>query len=120
MGDPPLMRTTALASFAACLAAGALFASTALADPPRRVAIRVDERGYHPGSVEVERGETVTLVFTRTSERGCGGTLVIPSRDLRRSLPVGEAVAVTLEVGERDRIAFTCGMGMYRGALVVR
>ncbi|MEC7519670.1 MAG: cupredoxin domain-containing protein [Myxococcota bacterium] len=97
-----------------------LITSVTLADPPRRFEITVDERGYHPGSVEVERGERITLVFTRTSERGCGGTLVIPSHDIRRELPVGERVAVTLDVGDRDRVAFTCGMGMYRGALVVR
>jgi plastocyanin domain-containing protein len=86
---------------------------------PREIAIRVDERGYHPGSVRVRPGERVTLVFTRTTSRGCGGTVVIPSRDIRRTLPVDEPVSITLTVPERDRLAFTCGMGMYRGALVV-
>lgn len=85
----------------------------------RQIQIRVDERGYHPGSVHVERGETITLVFTRTTSRGCGGTLVIPSRNIRRELPVNESVSVRLTIRERDRLTFTCGMGMYRGSLVV-
>lgn len=86
---------------------------------PRRIAIQVDERGYHPASVRVSRGETVTLVFTRTTRRGCGGTIVIPSRDIRRELPVNEEVEITLTIRERERLTFTCGMGMYRGSLVV-
>ena len=86
---------------------------------PRRVEIQLDERGYHPDRVPVRPGETVTLVFTRTAAAGCGGTIVIPSRDIRRELPVGHAVEITLTVRGREELTFTCGMGMYRGALVV-
>lgn len=97
----------------------ALGATSVSAQEPRRVEIRLDERGYHPDRVHVRQGETVTLVFTRTSAAGCGGTIVIPSRDLRRELPVGRAVEITLTVRDREELTFTCGMGMYRGALVV-
>ena len=84
-----------------------------------RHAIEVDARGYHPDRVEARAGEPVTLVFTRTTEAGCGEELVIASQDIRRDLPVGEAVEVTFtpEVGE---VTFACGMEMYRGAVVVR
>lgn len=98
----------------------ALLAAPAVGqDAPRRIDVRVDERGYHPGTIPVERGETVTLVFTRTTSRGCGGTLVVPSRDIRRELPVDRPVEITLTIRDRERLTFTCGMGMYRGALVV-
>lgn len=85
----------------------------------RRIPIRVDERGYHPGTVRVRPGETVTLVFTRTSDRGCGGTLVVPSQHLRRELPLNQPVEVTLAIRDRESLSFTCGMGMYRGSVVV-
>lgn len=105
-----------LSAFAIVLAC----ASTAMAqDPVRRVDIRVDERGYHPGTVRVQPGETITLILTRTTERGCGGTVVIPSRNIRRALPVNRPVEITLTVRERESLSFTCGMGMYRGSIVV-
>lgn len=85
----------------------------------RRIPIRVDEQGYHPGTVRARPGETLTLVFTRTTERGCGGTLVVPSLDLRRELPLNRPVEVTLTVPEPGAVSFTCGMGMYRGSVVV-
>lgn len=95
-------------------------ASTGTAqDTVRRVEIRVDERGYHPGTVRVQPGETITLVFTRTTSAGCGGTVVIPSRNIRRQLPVNEPVEITVTVRERESLSFTCGMGMYRGSVVV-
>lgn len=109
-----LLSTTTVALLLGCLATPAIAQSNG-----REIQIRVDERGYHPGSVHVERGETVTLVFTRTTARGCGGTLVIPSRNVRRELPVDQPVSVRLSIRERERLSFTCGMGMYRGSLVV-
>jgi plastocyanin domain-containing protein len=101
------------------LGAAAASAQSASGPSPRRVDIRVDERGYHPARVPVRPGETVTLVFTRTSSRGCGGSVVIPSRAVRRELPVGRPVEITLTIRDREEVTFTCGMGMYRGALLV-
>lgn len=95
-------------------------ASAALAQgDARRIPIRVDEQGYHPGTVRVGPGEAVTLVFTRTSNRGCGGTLVVPSRNIRRELPLNRPVEVTLTIRDQESLSFTCGMGMYRGSVVV-
>jgi plastocyanin domain-containing protein len=111
-----MYRRVFLSSVVACVLGAS--AASAQSDA-RRIEIRVDQRGYHPGTVRVREGETVTLVFTRTTSRGCGGTVVIPSRDIRRELPVGEPVEITLTIRERERLTFTCGMGMYRGALVV-
>ena len=93
--------------------------SVAAQSDGRQIQIRVDEHGYHPGRVHVARGETVTLVFTRTTSRGCGGTVMIPSRNIRRELPVGQPVSIRLTIRERESLAFTCGMGMYRGSVVV-
>jgi plastocyanin domain-containing protein len=82
--------------------------------------ITVDQDGYHPARVEARAGEPVTLVFRRTSEEGCGEELVIPEHDIRRDLPLGEPVEVTFTPTHAGSIAFTCGMDMYRGDVVVR
>ena len=84
------------------------------------IAIEVGSSGYEPSEVEARAGEPLTLIFTRTSDEGCGGELVIASQDIRRTLPLNEAVSVTFTPSEAARLRFTCGMDMYDGAIVVQ
>lgn len=85
----------------------------------RTVAIDVG-REYTPSEVTATPGEALHLVFTRTTDEGCGQQLVFPELDIRRDLPLDEPVAVDVTAPASGRLGFTCGMGMYRGAVVVR
>jgi len=62
----------------------------------------------------------VKLAFTRTDVENCGGTVMFPSQNIRRELPVGLTVLVELTPQASGELNFTCGMNMYRGALVVQ
>ena len=84
----------------------------------RRVAITVHSSGYEPETVTARAGEPLTLVFTRTTKQGCGEELVFPEHDIRRDLPLGQEVEVELTAKANETIAFTCGMGMYKGSVV--
>ena len=95
--------------------------TTAAPPPPTARTIEVDVgRGYTPSEVVDAPGEALRLVFTRTTDEGCGQQLVFPDLHIRRDLPLGEPVAVDVTAPPSGRLAFTCGMGMYRGAVVVR
>ncbi len=113
----------ALAAVSSCQSneAGASAPSPAAAPArpqPRRVAVSVTAEGYEPAEVEARAGETLTLVFERTSDQGCGQQLVFPGRGIRRPLPLNQEVEVELTPKENESIAFTCGMGMYEGSVV--
>ncbi|MFO0646468.1 MAG: cupredoxin domain-containing protein [Polyangiales bacterium] len=84
-----------------------------------RVAVAVDAQGYHPASINLPAGRPATIVFTRTSDEGCGQQVVFPSLNIRRDLPLNRPVEVALtpSVGT---IAFTCGMNMLRGSIVAQ
>ncbi|AKF08800.1 cupredoxin domain-containing protein [Sandaracinus amylolyticus] len=84
------------------------------------IAVRVGAEGYDPAEVTAAAGAPVRLVFTRTTDEGCGQQLVFPSLDIRRDLPLNEPVAVDLTMPADGRVRFTCGMDMYDGALVAR
>ena len=84
-----------------------------------RIAITVNGQGYQPPSVTVPAGRPVTLVFTRTSDEGCGSQLVFPSLNIRRDLPLNQPVEVAL-TPTAGTIAFTCGMSMLRGSVVAQ
>lgn len=91
------------------------------AEPPAGAAVlsvTVDGAGYHPPTVDAPAGKPVHLVFTRTSDDGCGQQLVFPALELRRDLPLNRAVAVDLTMPASGSIAFTCGMDMLKGSIV--
>lgn len=76
--------------------------------------------GYQPSSVTARAGQPVSLRFTRQESSGCGAEVVFPSLGKSASLPQGQPVAVDLPALPAGRYEFTCGMGMYRGTLVVQ
>jgi len=85
----------------------------------RTVKIRVDKDGFSPSSIEVEAGHKLNLVFNRADKNNCGNTVVFPKLKIRKNLPVGKDVIVSLTPTEAGNITFTCGMGMMKGSLVV-
>jgi plastocyanin domain-containing protein len=89
--------------------------------PPgvQEVAIRV-KGGYSPDMIEVERGKPVRLHFYRDEENSCSEELLMPDFSIRRDLPAFKSTLVEVLPEEAGRFEFTCGMGMLRGALVVK
>lgn len=94
-------------------------ATSVASSPATRLAVTVDEDGYHPASVQAPAGSSITLAFTRTSDEGCGQQLVFPDLGIRRDLPLNQPVEVSVTTPASGRLAFTCGMGMMRGSVVV-
>lgn len=104
--------------------------ATAVADAPAppsapqpsaaAIAISVDASGYHPSSVHAPAGKPVRLMFTRTSDDGCGHQLVFPTLGIQKDLPLKQPVTVDLTMPATGSVAFTCGMNMLRGSVVVQ
>lgn len=96
-------------------------ASAPAAEPgAQRVAVTVTDSGYEPDEVQAEAGKPLTLVFTRTSDQGCGHEVAIPSAGIERELPLNQPVEVTFTPEAAGEVRFTCGMDMYDGKIVVR
>ena len=85
----------------------------------RTVKITVDKNGFSPSSIEVEAGHKLNLVFNRADKNNCGSVVVFPKLKIRKSLPVGKDVIVSFTPTEAGNIAFSCGMGMMKGSIVV-
>lgn len=85
---------------------------------PKTVKITVSKDGFSPSSISVEKGYPVTLVFTRADNKNCGSKVVFPSLKITKALPVGKEVTVKITPDKEGEIAFTCGMGMMKGAIV--
>ncbi|MDX2024290.1 MAG: cupredoxin domain-containing protein [Deltaproteobacteria bacterium] len=81
--------------------------------------VTVSKDGYTPASITAPAGKDTTLIFRRVDEQNCGDTLVFPKLNIRKDLPLNEDVTVTIPAQQPQELSFTCGMGMYKGALVI-
>ncbi len=87
---------------------------------PKTVRVTVNKNGFSPSSINVEEGFPITLIFKRATKEGCGDKVVFPSLNITRDLPIGKNVTVKFTPDQSGEIAFTCGMGMYKGKIVVQ
>jgi plastocyanin domain-containing protein len=88
--------------------------------PPGTLRVRVTQHGYDPAKLEIPANQPVTLAFTRESLAACGAEVVFPSLSIRKALPLGETILVSLPPQHAGEIGFSCGMGMLRGMVVAR
>ena len=87
--------------------------------PSDAVRISISKNGYEPARIELKKGVPAKLAFTRTDAENCGGTVVFPSLNIRRDLPVGKTEIIEFTPAETGEISFACGMGMYRGIVAI-
>ena len=85
----------------------------------RRVEVTAGANGFTPKNVAVKKGEATTLVFTRTTDETCATEVVFPEIKLKKDLPLNKQVAVELPVETARTLAFECGMGMFKSAVVI-
>jgi plastocyanin domain-containing protein len=82
------------------------------------IKVSVDASGYHPTEAKAKAGMPVRIEFTRTTDEGCGQQLVFPEQNIKKDLPLNQPVAVDLTMPASGKVAFACGMDMYRGSIV--
>ena len=76
--------------------------------------------GYSPASITVKAGRPVRLTFVRTEKSGCGDVVRIPALGVTRTLKPGQKTVVAFVPKKPGTYAFTCGMNMYQGRVIVK
>ncbi|RJO61867.1 cupredoxin domain-containing protein [candidate division WS5 bacterium] len=84
-----------------------------------RVEIKV-EGGYSPDKIIVKKGRKTTLVFHRKDPSDCLEEVIIPEFKIRKKLPLGERVEVEITPEKTGEYGFECGMGMFKGKIIVK
>lgn len=82
--------------------------------------VRVNAHGFTPARLELPAGKRVRIAFERDSEPNCGSKVVFPELSLTKDLPLGRTTVIEIETPANGELRFTCGMGMYRGVVVVK
>jgi RND family efflux transporter MFP subunit len=79
----------------------------------------VSEQGFEPSRVALRPEVAARLTFLRTIDKTCGTEVVFPSLNIRRALPLNQAVDIEFTPHTGGEIAFACGMKMLTGIVVV-
>lgn len=87
-------------------------------DGYQEVNIAVSLYGYTPGDVKVKAGIPVKMNFQKDFEGGCVSVFVMQDFKIQQSLSVGKTT-IDLKPDKPGTYAFSCGMGMYGGNLIV-
>src|SRR5436190_13978887 len=95
-------------------------AQTTSKRPVQRVHVTLGaEDTYQPESFRLRRNIRAYITFLRTSDRNCGEEILIPKYGIHRNLPVNEPVTVWFVPRESGSFAFSCGVDMIRGTIIV-
>jgi plastocyanin domain-containing protein len=87
----------------------------------QKIAIEVTEKGFAPSSIEVTSGTDVTLEVTRKTDETCSKEIQVPSKNIRKDLPLNQTVTIALGTLKSGEIRFGCGMDMMdAGKILVR
>lgn len=77
------------------------------------------EGGYAPDVIEVPKGKTTKINFTRKDPSSCLEEVVIGDFKIRRQLPLNQTVSVEITPEKEGEYGFACGMNMFHGKIIV-
>jgi plastocyanin domain-containing protein len=85
----------------------------------QEIQLQVTEKGFEPSSINVKPGTPVVLKVTRKTDSTCATAIQIPSKKIKKDLPLDKTVSIDLGKLEKGEIRFACGMNMVSGQIIV-
>lgn len=85
----------------------------------RLIAVAVTNDGFAPSKIEVKKGETVTLRFTRSTKSECLKAIAIPDLKIEKDLPMDTPVDVVITPEKEGPMVLQCWMAMVKATIQV-
>jgi plastocyanin domain-containing protein len=82
--------------------------------------VRVDNKGFSPSEVKLEKGKPAQLFFVRMSDDTCAKEVVFPELKIEKDLPLNTPVRVDIPTTEARTLTFQCGMAMYKSSVLIQ
>jgi sulfite exporter TauE/SafE len=98
-------------------AQGPAVPATIARDRVQEVRIHAGAHGYSPKRVSIVSGKKARLVFITDPDAACARAVILMGK--QHILPASGETVLRLPPQEPGVIRYVCGMGMYRGAIVV-
>jgi Cupredoxin-like domain len=88
--------------------------------PSGSTLIKVSSAGYEPFRIPAKAGTPLKLAFFRVDAQNCGRVVKFPALGIERDLPPGQTVVIEITPRKTGALAFSCGMNMMKGELLVQ
>ncbi len=75
--------------------------------------------GYKPNNIKIKNGQSTTFTFLRKDPNPCLEEIVFPEFKIKKYLPVGESILITITPDKTGVFGFHCGMNMFHGRIEV-
>lgn len=75
---------------------------------------------YSPSVIELKQGIPAEIQVTRINTQGCLETIHSSEMDFETDLPLNEPQTITISTDKVGEYAFSCGMDMVFGKVVVK
>ncbi len=79
----------------------------------------VVEGGYKPAIISLSKNKKTVLRITRRDPNSCLEEIIIPEFKIKKYLPLGRTVEISITPQKQGEFEFHCGMNMYHGKIVV-
>lgn len=81
--------------------------------------VTVTKDGFSPARISLRAGTPARVTFVRTTDQTCATEVAVPALNVKRPLPLNRPVDIEFTPAKAGTIDFVCGMGMFKGAIVV-
>lgn len=85
----------------------------------QRIVVEAHDTRYSPSAVTARAGTPTELTIRTNNTRGCTRSFVFPAFGVQKLLPVTGDTAIDLGALSAGTYRYSCGMGMYGGAIEV-
>jgi plastocyanin len=93
-------------------------ASSAPNGSAQDVTLTLQGSNYYPYPIRAKVGQTVRITADLSSVRGCATTIIMPEFGVQKTFTAGDDT-IEFTPTKSGTYAFSCGMGMYIGQIVV-
>ena len=77
------------------------------------------EGGYTPNTIQIPKGKTTKISFTRRDPSSCLEEVVLGDFKIRKFLPLNKKVTIEVRPQKEGEYEFACGMNMFHGKIIV-
>ena len=80
--------------------------------------MKVTDKGFEPASATVKKGEPVTLVITRMTDKTCATDIVIDEYAIKTKLPLNKPVTINFTPNKAGELKYGCAMNKMIGGVL--
>jgi plastocyanin domain-containing protein len=85
----------------------------------KSIDLQVTENGFEPSTIKVEAGTDLELKITRKTDSTCAREILIPSKNIKKDLPLNKMINLKIGKLEKGKVSFACGMDMVSGVIII-